>query len=101
WVPIGSADLCPDTLPMFIGAARHRGKGYGTRALRLLVGRARQLGWKKLRTKGVYAYNERSRRMFIQAGFAVVQSGGEREGEPDWIFELDLSVCAKEALLQE
>ena len=87
WRAVGDATLAPDTLPIVIGAAQHRSRGIGARVMQLLEQRARELGWRELRTKGVRTYNERSRRLFIGAGF--VQDGDvepDEEGEPVWRF---------------
>ncbi len=87
WHAIGDVTLAPHTLPIAIGAAAHRSRGFGKRVLKLLEQRARALGWSELRTKGVWTINERSRRLFLSAGF--VQDGGEtidEEGKPAWRF---------------
>ena len=73
WVPIGDVTLAPDTIPIVIGVAEYRSRGYGKRALSLIVDRARALGWRELRVKSVYTFNVRSRRLFESLGF--VQDG--------------------------
>jgi len=73
WVAIGDVTLAPDTTPLVIGVAEYRSRGYGKRVLRLLIGRARKLGWSQMRTKGIYTFNVRSRRLFEGLGF--VQDG--------------------------
>lgn len=86
WRPIGDVTLAPETIPIVIGVAEYRSRGYGQRALGLLVDRARALGWRELRVKRVYTFNQRSRRLFESQGF--VQDGDEfiDEGQPSWRF---------------
>jgi len=86
WRPIGDVTLAPGTMPIVIGVPEYRSRGYGQRAIGLLVDRARQLGWHELRVKRVYTFNERSRRLFVSLGF--VQDGDEFvDGDlPGWRF---------------
>ncbi len=72
WIAIGDVTLAPDTMPMVIGVAEYRSQGYGKRVLQLLVDRARELGWRELRVKGIYTFNTRSQRLFASLGFVQV-----------------------------
>ena len=90
WEPIGDIALTPDTVPIVIGRPEHRGRGYGRRALRLVVDHARRLGWQRLRTKGIRVGNDRSRRAFEAAGFRLVRTGPNEAGHDTWFHELAL-----------
>ncbi len=69
WQAIGDATLTKESLPIVIGDPQWRSKGIGRLVLNALIQRARQLGWTFLEVKGVYADNERARRLFEGAGF--------------------------------
>ncbi|WP_273365626.1 GNAT family N-acetyltransferase [Alicyclobacillus herbarius] len=69
WQSIGDVTLCPDMIPIVIGDARYRGHGIGPRVIRILIGRAKDLGWKRVVVSKIYSYNQRSRRMFESLGF--------------------------------
>lgn len=90
WLPIGDATLAPDTIPINIGVAAYRAKGFGKRTLKLLIDRARALGWRELKVKRVYTTNLRSRRLYESLGFR--QDGGifSEESLPSWRFVLRL-----------
>ncbi len=90
WVPIGDCALQEDALPINIGVPEFRSKGYGRRILRLLICRARQLGWSKLVVRGVYTYNVRSRRMYEGAGFRIVDTHSDEQGQQSWRMEFAL-----------
>ena len=90
WLPIGDVALCPDTVPILIGSEEYRSKGYGKRALTLVVQRARHLGWKKLITCGIYTYNPRSRGLFESVGFKLVDTRLDEEGQLCWFHEMEL-----------
>lgn len=88
WAAIGDAALCPDLIPIVIGVAEYRSKGWGSRVLRMLIDRARALAWRRIGVSGVYTYNPRARRLYEAAGFRMC--GLRREdGRPEmWTFEL-------------
>lgn len=90
WLAIGDAALCPDSPPIVIGDSRYRSKGFGSRALRLLVGRAKALGWLRLRSGKVFTYNARSRRLFEGQGFRLAGAARDQGGKECWDFVLDL-----------
>lgn len=95
WRSIGDVTLAPRTLPIVIGDPHYRGQGFGGRAVRLLVNRARALGWERLAVKSIYTYNPRSRRMFESAGFAVTETFTDEEGHEKWSLELQLATAAR------
>jgi len=90
WHPIGDVALCPDSLPIVIGEATYRSRGLGTRVLRLLIKRARDLGWSTLKVKSIYTDNHRSRRLFERAGFIVTGEATDEGGRSVWRLELQL-----------
>lgn len=91
WHAIGDAALCGEAgTPIVIGDAAYRSRGFGSRVLRLLITRARALGWSKLVVKGVYTYNERARRLYERAGFRVCGDVADEAGRPMWRLELAL-----------
>lgn len=90
WEAIGDAALTPDTVPIVIGAPEYRNRGYGRRVLKLLIARARELGWRKLKTKGIWTSNPRSRRTFEAAGFRLAGTGPDNEGRESWFYEMEL-----------
>jgi RimJ/RimL family protein N-acetyltransferase len=60
-----------------IGEAAYRGKGYGTDAVRLMVGYAfRELGLYRVQL-GVFSYNQRALRSYEKVGF--VNEGAQRD----------------------
>jgi len=69
WCAVGDAALLEDALPIAIGEPAQRSRGVGSRALRLLIHRARELGWKSLRVDGVLCENVPALRMYQRAGF--------------------------------
>ena len=88
--PIGDVGMQPDTLPIVIGDRGWWGRGIGTRVLRLLIVRARQLGWPSLQAKYIHHDNERSRRLFRRLGFQLVETGTDKHGQPFERYRLDL-----------
>lgn len=91
WRPIGDAALLADAVPIVIGEAAYRSRGLGGRVLRLLIARARSLGWDALRVSKVFTYNPRSRRLYEGAGFLPAGTGADEAGRPFWRFELRLN----------
>ena len=87
---IGDTALCRDALPIVIGEAAYRSRGLGARVLRLLVDRARALGWDRLAVQGVYTSNERARRLFERAGFVTTGCAADEQGVAKWQMELRL-----------
>ena len=89
WFPIGDAALLKDNVPIVIGDRRYRSKSFGKRILHLIIKHAKELGWDKLKVGDVYEYNERSKRLFENAGFQASVKYN-KEGEKSWGFELKL-----------
>jgi RimJ/RimL family protein N-acetyltransferase len=90
WLAIGDAALTPETVPVVIGVPEYRSRGLGRRVLALIIEHAREQGWAKLKTKGIWTRNPRSRRAFEAVGFKLVETGPDNEGRESWFHELDL-----------
>ncbi len=90
WQPIGDATLMPESMPLVIGEQSYRSRGVGKRVLRLLIERARSLGWSRLQVARVFTYNVRSRRLFEALGFTLCGTKVEDTGQNVWQFELSL-----------
>lgn len=73
WTPIGDVTFWPDDLPIVIGDPACRGRGIGRKVILALIGRARALGWKRLKVGEIYDFNEGSRRCFEACGFRPVE----------------------------
>lgn len=91
WFPIGDAALCGEAgVPIVIGEAAYRSCGFGTRVLRLLIERGRDLGLPRLVVQGVYAYNDRARRLYERAGFRTCGQVHDDAGHLLWQYQLPL-----------
>jgi RimJ/RimL family protein N-acetyltransferase len=71
WRAVGDAALLPDSMPIVIGQPKDRSRGIGSEVLRLLLLRARALGWAEVRVRGIDPTNRRSLRLFERAGFVA------------------------------
>ena len=81
WYPIGDATLAKDTLPIVIGEKEYRSIGLGKRILKLLIQRARELGWQKLKVRKVFSYNQRSLKLYLSLGFIeLINEDGIQDG---------------------
>lgn len=69
WRAVGDVTLCPDDLPIVIGEKDLRGRHMGRRVIEALCERAQDLGWREVRVKEIYDWNEASQRCFSAAGF--------------------------------
>jgi RimJ/RimL family protein N-acetyltransferase len=89
WRPIGDAALLPDDVPIVIGRPDDRSRGVGGAVLRLLLRRARALGWTELHVGAIDPANIRSRRMFERAGFvATPRAPGDEPAGPTMTLQL-------------
>lgn len=71
WKPIGDITLAKSNIPIVIGDRSLWGKGIGKKVLLRVIGRSLELGLDYLRVPEVYNYNERSKGLFMSAGFKV------------------------------
>lgn len=80
WLPIGDVTLSDSTIPIVIGDRRYRSRGFGERVISLIIQRARELGWQELNVRCIYDNNERSLRLFLNAGFERKESYEDSKG---------------------
>jgi RimJ/RimL family protein N-acetyltransferase len=90
WIPIGDVTLSQKMVPIVIGDNNYRSIGLGHRVMKLMIERAKTLGWEKLRANKIYIYNERSRKLFERLGFVKLDAGIDERGRPYESFELNL-----------
>lgn len=88
FVPIGDVTLQENNPPIEIGVARYRGVGIGTKVMKAIVERARQIGIEKIYNTGCYEDNHASQRMLEKAGFVLVQHNREKRRK---VFEIRLT----------
>lgn len=94
WHAIGDAALCRTAgTPIVIGDRAYRSRGIGTAVLRLLINRAKALGWPDMVVKGVFVSNDRALRLYQRAGFRVTGRVADEAGRPMWAMKLELSGC--------
>jgi RimJ/RimL family protein N-acetyltransferase len=82
WRVVGDAALIPEDVPIVIGRPEDRSRGIGTEVLRLLLLRARALGWTEVRAAGIVPANHRSRRLFERAGFVELPAASGTDVAP-------------------
>ncbi len=82
--PIGDVCMWQDDLPIVISRDYQR-KGIGKQVLKLLIARAKELGWAQLRVNEIYHYNVGSRRLFESVGFTLLE---EKEEGNSFILQL-------------
>lgn len=87
YTAVGDVTIKEENPPIAIWFAEYRGKGIGTLVMRAVIGRLRELGYKRITGSTVYKWNEHSLRMHQKLGFQVV-----RETEKDYYLELELKV---------
>jgi len=83
--PIGDVTFSPDDMPIVIGDKACRGKGIGKRVIAALIARGKDLGYKQLRVREIYSWNERSQKCFLSAGFTR-----DKKTECGYSYKLDL-----------
>ncbi len=90
WCAIGDACLMKNSTPIVIGSSDHRSMGIGTRVLSMLIKRAKELGWKEMKVKGIYSYNMKSLRLFRSFGFRETIRKERKDGIVEISLALDL-----------
>lgn len=85
YIAIGDVTVKDENPPIAIWRGEYRGKGIGTMVMTAVVGRLRDLGYKRIRNSTVYKWNENSLKMHRKLGFQVV-----RETEEDYYLDLEL-----------
>ncbi|OFZ37379.1 MAG: hypothetical protein A2504_16490 [Bdellovibrionales bacterium RIFOXYD12_FULL_39_22] len=91
WFQVGDAVITQDSIPIVIGEKEFRGKGFGKRVLRMMVNRAKEIGYEKMTVSGIYTYNHRSRHIYETAGFKVVDTKLDDEGREVWIMTFEIN----------
>jgi RimJ/RimL family protein N-acetyltransferase len=88
YIPIGDVTLQENNPPIEIGIARYRGIGIGTKVMKTLIKRAREIGIKKIYNTGCYEDNFAAQKMFEKTGFTLVAHDKEKRRK---VFEIDLT----------
>ncbi|MCI5649006.1 MAG: GNAT family N-acetyltransferase [Fusicatenibacter sp.] len=71
--PIGDVTFWKDDMPIVIGRADLRQKKIGTRVVKALIRRGKELGYKTLKVGEIYDENEGSRKLFTGLGFRAYE----------------------------
>lgn len=78
FIPIGDVTLQENNPPIEIGLAKYRGVGIGTKVMKILVKRAKEIGIHKIYNTGCYEDNIASQKMLENAGFTLVHHDKEK-----------------------
>lgn len=71
--PIGDVTFCKDDMPIVIGDKAYRGKGIGTKVIKTLIERAKELGFKEVEIEEIYSWNKHSQKLFTNLGFVPIK----------------------------
>lgn len=85
WILIGDLTLSDKMMPIVIGNKKYWGKGIAKKVLKALIERAKNIGFSSIKLKGIYKYNERSKKLFTSVGFKKIS-----ENEKEEYYELKL-----------
>lgn len=85
YIPIGDVTIKEQNPPIAIGVAKYRGRGIGTKVMKAIIKRAKELGITKFYGTTIYDYNITSQRMHESLGYKCVEVKGM-----DRIYELEL-----------
>ncbi len=91
WKAIGDACLMKNSVPIVIGSAEYRSRGYGKIVLGMLIERAIMLGWQCVKVKGIYSHNTRSLRLFESMGFKRTGESARKNGTIEYSYSLDIA----------
>jgi RimJ/RimL family protein N-acetyltransferase len=67
--PIGDVTFCKEDMPIVIGEKSYRGKGIGTKVVRKLIERAKELGYREIEVEEIYNWNIASQKLYTNLGF--------------------------------
>ncbi len=67
--PIGDVTFWKEDMPIVIGEKTYRGKGIGTKVVKKLIERAKELGYKEIAIEEIYSWNIASQKCFTNLGF--------------------------------
>lgn len=85
YIPIGDVTIKEQNPPIAIGVEKYRGRGIGTKVMKAIIKRAKELGITKFYGTTIYDYNITSQRMHESLGYKCVEVKGK-----DRIYELEL-----------
>ena len=85
FISIGDVTIKDVNPPIAIWYGKYRGIGIGTKVMKIVIKRLKELGYEKITGTTVYKWNESSQRMHEKLGFVKVD-----ENEDEYIYELPL-----------
>lgn len=85
FISIGDVTIKDVNPPIAIWYGKYRGIGIGTKVMKIVIKRLKELGYEKITGTTVYKWNESSQRMHEKLGFVKVN-----ENEDEYIYELPL-----------
>ena len=85
FISIGDVTIKDVNPPIAIWYRKYRGIGIGTKVMKIVIKRLKELGYEKITGTTVYKWNESSQRMHEKLGFVKVD-----ENEDEYIYELPL-----------
>ena len=83
FISIGDVTIKDVNPPIAIWYGKYRGIGIGTKVMKIVIKRLKELGYEKITGTTVYKWNESSQRMHEKLGFVKVD-----ENEDEYIYEL-------------
>lgn len=85
FISIGDITIKDVNPPITIWHEKYRGVGIGTKVMKTVIKRLKELGYEKIIGTTVYKWNESSQRMHKKLGFIKVD-----ENDDEYIYELNL-----------
>ena len=85
FISIGDVTIKDVNPPIAIWYGKYRGIGIGTKVMKTVIKRLKELGYDKITGTTVYKWNESSQRMHEKLGFIKVD-----ENDDEYIYELNL-----------
>ena len=85
FISIGDVTIKDVNPPIAIWYGKYRGIGIGTKVMKIVIKRLKELGYEKITGTTVYKWNESSQRMHEKLGFVKVD-----ENDDEYIYELNL-----------
>jgi RimJ/RimL family protein N-acetyltransferase len=86
YMKIGDVTFSREDMPIVIGVKSYRGKGIGSKIVKTLVERGKQLGYTYLVINEIYRYNIGSQKLFESVGFKKYE-----ETESGYKYKLNLT----------
>ena len=83
FISIGDVTIKDVNPPIAIWYGKYRGIGIGTKVMKIVIKRLKELGYEKITGTTIYKWNESSQRMHEKLGFVKVD-----ENEDEYIYEL-------------